>query len=66
VPEAEQHLEETSLLEVELPPLPDMPSGQVVPVRIESVVTELGSLELWMKHVNSDRKWKIEFQVRTE
>jgi hypothetical protein len=37
-----------------------------VPVRIESVVTELGALELWMKHVNSDRKWKIEFQVRTE
>jgi molecular chaperone DnaK (HSP70) len=66
VPEAERQLEETSLLEVELPPLPDMPAGQVVPVRIESVVTELGTLELWMKHVNSDRRWKIEFQVRTE
>lgn len=66
VPDAERQLEETSLLEVELPPLPDMPTGQVVPVRIESVVTELGTLELWMKHVNSDRRWKIEFQVRTE
>jgi len=59
VPDAERQLEETSLLEVELPPLPDMPAGQVVPVRIESVVTELGTLELWMKHVNSDRRWKI-------
>jgi molecular chaperone DnaK (HSP70) len=66
VPDAERQLKETSLLEVELPPLPDMPAGQVVPVRIESVVTELGTLELWMKHVNSDRRWKIEFQVRTE
>lgn len=66
VPDAERQLEETSLLEVELPPLPDMPAGQAVPVRIESVVTELGTLELWMKHVNSDRRWKIEFQVRTE
>ena len=66
VPDAERQLEETGLLEVELPPLPDMPAGQVVPVRIESVVTELGTLELWMKHVNSDRRWKIEFQVRTE
>jgi len=66
VPDAERQLEETSLLEVELPPLPDMPAGQIVPVRIESVVTELGALELWMKHVNSDRRWKIEFQVRTE
>ena len=66
VPDAERQLEETSLLEVELPALPDMPAGQVVPVRIKSVVTELGTLELWMKHINSDRRWKIEFQVRTE
>lgn len=66
LPDAERELEETSLLEVELPPLPDAPAGQVVPVQIESVVTELGTLELWMKHTNSDRRWKIEFQVRTE
>jgi hypothetical protein len=66
LPDAERELEETSLLEVELPALPDVSAGQVVPVRIESVVTELGTLELWMKHTNSDRRWKIEFQVRTE
>ena len=64
--DAERDLEETSLLEVELPPLPDVAAGQVVPVRIEAVVTELGTLELWMRHTNSDRKWKIEFQVRTQ
>ena len=66
LPDAERDLEETNLLEVELSALPDGPTGQVVPVRIESVVTELGTLELWMKHTNSDRRWKIEFQVRTE
>jgi molecular chaperone DnaK (HSP70) len=66
LPDAERELEETSLLEVELPALPDAPAGQVVPVRIESLVTELGTLELWMRHTNSDRRWKIEFQVRTE
>ena len=66
LPDAERELEETSLLEVELPALPDVTVGQVVPVRIESVVTELGTLELWMKHTNSDRRWKVEFQVRTE
>jgi molecular chaperone DnaK (HSP70) len=66
LPDAERELEETSLLEVELPALPDVPAGQPVPVQIEAVVTELGTLELWMKHTNSDRKWKIEFQVRTE
>jgi len=59
-------LEETSLLEINLHPLPDFAAGQVVPVQINSVVTELGTLELWMKHVNSERRWKVEFQVRTE
>jgi molecular chaperone DnaK (HSP70) len=66
LPDAERELEETSLLEIELPPLDDIPAGQVVPVRINAVVTELGTLELWMKHTNSDRRWKVEFQVRTE
>ena len=65
-PVLKKELEETGLLEVELPLLSDAPAGQVVPVRIESVVTELGTLELWMKHTNSERRWKIEFQVRTE
>jgi hypothetical protein len=66
LPDAERELEETGLLEINLPPLPDFPAGQVVPVQINSVVTELGTLELWMKHLNSDRRWKVEFQIRTE
>ncbi len=66
LPDAERELEDAGLLEIEIPALGDIPAGQVVPVRINAVVTELGILELWMKHVNSDRRWKIEFQVRTE
>jgi hypothetical protein len=66
LPDAERELEDTGLLEIEIPALGDVPAGQVVPVRINAVVTELGILELWMKHANSDRRWKIEFQVRTE
>jgi molecular chaperone DnaK (HSP70) len=66
LPDAEGELEETSLLEISLPPIEDLPEGHPVPVQINSVVTELGTLELWMKHTNSDRRWKVEFQVRTE
>ena len=66
LPDAERELEETSLLEINLPPVDGFPAGQAVPVRINPVVTELGNLELWMKHTNSDRRWKVEFQVRTE
>ncbi|MBK8908291.1 MAG: Hsp70 family protein [Rhodospirillales bacterium] len=64
--DAERHLDETHLLEVTLPAVDDLPEGQAIPVQINSVITELGTLELWMKHVNSDRRWKVEFQVRTE
>ena len=64
--DAERDLEDTGMLEVEIPALRDVPAGQVVPVRLNAVVTELGILELWMKHANSDRRWKVEFQVRTE
>ena len=66
LPDAERELEDISLLEIDLPPMPEFPAGQVIPVQINSVVTELGILELWMKHTNSDRRWKVEFQVRTE
>jgi molecular chaperone DnaK (HSP70) len=64
--DAERELEETGLLEVTLPAIDALPQGQPVPVRINSVVTELGTLELWMQHAKSDRRWKVEFQVRTE
>ena len=66
LPDAERDLEDAGLLEVEIPALDDVPAGEVVPVRLNAVVTELGVLELWMKHVKSDRRWKVEFQVRTE
>ena len=64
--DAERELEETSRLEIDLPPIDDLPAGQAIPVQINAVVTELGTLDLWMKHTKSNRRWKIEFQVRTE
>ncbi len=66
LPDAEKMLEETSLLEVELPAVDDLAAGLAVPVQIDAVITELGTLELWMKHTESDRRWKVEFTVRTE
>jgi hypothetical protein len=66
IPNAERELEETSKIEVTLPAVEGFPEGQPTPVVINSVVTELGNLELWMKHSGSDRRWKVEFQVRIE
>jgi molecular chaperone DnaK (HSP70) len=66
IPNAERELEETSRIEVTLPAIDGFPEGQPVPVQINPLVTELGNLELWMKHTGSDRRWKLEFQVRME
>lgn len=66
VSNAEKRLEETSRIEIALPAMEEFPAGQAIPVHLNSVVTELGNLELWMKHTASDRKWKIDFQVRMD
>jgi molecular chaperone DnaK (HSP70) len=66
IPNAEKELEETGRIEVTLPAVEGFPNGQAIPVVINPVVTELGNLELWMKHTNSDHRWKVEFQVRME
>ena len=63
---AERELEETRRIEVNLPVLEGFSEGQVIPVKIDAVVTEMGNLELWMNHTASDQRWKVEFQVRTE
>ncbi len=66
VANAERDLEETSMLEVHLPPIEGFPAGQAVPVQLNAVITELGKLELWMQHETSNQRWKVEFTVRTE
>lgn len=61
--DAEEDLEETASLQVALPPLEGR-EGAMIPVTLHSVVTELGTLELWMHHEPSGRQWKLEFNVR--
>jgi hypothetical protein len=39
-------------------------AGEVVPVRLHSHVTEVGTLELWCNSTGDDRRWKLEFNVR--
>jgi len=55
-------LDETARLEVTL----EADERQRLPVQLLSRITELGTLELWMKHLPSGRRWKIEFNLRTQ
>jgi hypothetical protein len=65
VADDESELEETASLELNLPPLEGR-SGEMIPVRLHSVITELGTLELWMQHAGSGQRWKVEFSVREQ
>ncbi|MEJ2201204.1 MAG: Hsp70 family protein, partial [Desulfuromonadaceae bacterium] len=61
----ETDLEETAQLEVTLPSA-DSEAGTCLPVTLHSVITELGTLELWMRHAGSGKQWKVEFNVRAQ
>jgi molecular chaperone DnaK (HSP70) len=39
-------------------------AGQLVPVRLEAHVTEVGTLELWCVARDGDGRWKLEYSVR--
>jgi len=38
----------------------------VLPVRLESHVTELGTLELWCVSRDGEQRWKLEFNIREQ
>jgi hypothetical protein len=63
VPDAKRDLVETSSLSVALPADGHV-TGEVVPVSLDAAVTETGVLEIYMREVNSDRRWQVEFNVR--
>jgi hypothetical protein len=39
-------------------------AGEVVPVTLESHVTEVGTLELWCQARDGKGRWKLEYSVR--
>ena len=55
-------LEELSPLEVTL--TLEGQQGTVLPVRLESRVTEIGTLELWCVSRDSTDRWKLELNIR--
>jgi hypothetical protein len=65
VANAAKSLDELSGLTLTLPPL-EGASGQVVPVSLHPRVTEVGTLELWMQHTQSNQRWKLEFNLRAD
>jgi hypothetical protein len=59
---SEDELELASQMTVELDASPELPNP--VPVQLGAKVTEVGTLELFFDHPASERRWKLEYQVR--
>jgi hypothetical protein len=55
-------IEELSPLEVTLKK--DGEQGAVLPVRLESHVTEIGTLEVWCVSRDGTQRWKLELNIR--
>jgi len=60
-------IEEVTTLEAHLPATDDEEGGTLIPVWLQSHVTEVGTLELWCVARDDDsRRWKLEFNIRDE
>lgn len=67
VEDAYTDLENLPSLEITLPTEADENEAKnIIPVRLKSNLTDVGTLELWCKSINSDKKWKLQFNLRGE
>jgi molecular chaperone DnaK (HSP70) len=41
-------------------------AGSIIPVTLEILLTEVGTLDLWCVSKTDDRRWKLEFNVREQ
>jgi len=58
-------IEPVGTMETELPATEEEAGGTVVPVWLESAMTEIGTLELrCVDVINPERKWKLEFNLK--
>jgi hypothetical protein len=60
-----EDLEELEEIEADLPAEGRNP-GEVVPVRLQAAVTEVGTLRLDAVSRSGDERWKVELNVRGE
>ncbi len=57
-------IEEVTTMETVLPATEEEEGGKIIPVWLQSKVTEVGTLELWCVARDENRRWKLEFNLR--
>ena len=59
-------IQEVATLETRLAASDSEEGGTIIPVWLNSKVTEVGTLELWCVARGDDRKWRLEFNIREQ
>lgn len=59
-------IEPVTVMETLLPATEVEGEEKVVPVWLKSIMTEVGTLELWCVSRDEERKWKLEFNLREQ
>jgi hypothetical protein len=59
-----EEIQELAPLETALVTEDGATEGDIVPVRLQAHVTEVGTLDLWCQSTRDDRRWKLEYNVR--
>ncbi len=59
-------IDEVATLETLLPATEAEQGGTLIPVLLQTRVTEIGTLELWCVARDDNRQWKLEFNIREE
>jgi hypothetical protein len=57
-------IEEVNIMETQLSPTDEEDGGKIIPIWLQSKVTEVGTLELWCVARDEDNRWKLEFNLR--
>lgn len=65
-PSIAQQVHELDPVEKQVDVAGDLRAGDVVPVRLEATVTEVGTLELWCVARHGQDRWKLEYSVREQ
>jgi hypothetical protein len=60
----DEEIDEVTTMETLLPAEEPEQGGQIIPVWLQSKVTEVGTLELWCVARQDAKRWKLEFNLR--
>lgn len=60
----DEEIDEVSAMETLLPAAEAEEGGRIMPVWLQSRVTEVGTLELWCVSREDQQRWKLEFSLR--